>query len=123
MPTCVLYSDEDLEPITAIDVPSWAYARLQHGERIEMCVAEEPPFFVSKEMASSRPPPIRRVLIWTERFTRKGRDHLFLFTRDDLHALRLEPEYLPGQRCLAQEAYRRAFADGFSAALLRMYGR
>lgn len=51
---------------------------------------------------------------------RRDQMHLILFTRDDLNALKMDAADLPGQRSGAQERYRRAFADGFGAALMRL---
>lgn len=119
MPACVLYSDEDMEAITVLDVPAWATARLKTGDRISFIVPE--PFIgLCSDEEMAHPPDMKIVTIWAERFMRRDQMHLILFTRDDLNALKMDAADLPGQRSGAQERYRRAFADGFGAALMRL---
>ncbi len=120
MATCVLYRDEDMEAITVLDVPGWALSRLKTGDRIAFAVPEPFAGFLSDEEAAHYV-PLKRVSIWAERFYRRDQLHLMLFTRDDVSALKLESTELPGQLAVAQDRYRRAFSDGFGAALLRMY--
>ena len=115
MTACVLYSDEDMEAITVIDVPAWAIGRLKDGQPIRFPVPEP---LVGYDPGPPRLAPMRTVCVWSECFYRNGRPHVMLFTRDDVNALKLDSSYLPGQRAGANERYRRAFLDGFAAALL-----
>lgn len=120
MPTCVLYSDEDMEAITVIEVPMWAMSRMRTGDRIRF-VVPEPALFASIDEWMAKLKPLEIVSVWAERFVRRGQEHVVLFTRDELNALKLDSTELSGQRAMAQERYRRAFAEGFGAALLSMY--
>jgi len=121
MPACVLYSDEDMEAITVIDVPMWAMGRMRAGERISFAVPEPLSLSLPADDEAVEFRPMEIVTIWSERFIRRGQEHVMLVTRDDMSALKLAPTELPGQRATAQERYRRAFADGFGTALLRLY--
>lgn len=121
MPACVLYSDEDMEPITVLDVPMWAIGRMRTGDRIRFVVPEPLAMYLPTDDEAVEFRPLKTVTIWAERFMRRGREHVMLFTWDDVDALKLDPTELPGQRAMAQDRYRRAFEAGFGAALLKMY--
>lgn len=110
----VLYTD-DMEPITVIDLPRGLCDMLDGGRMVHVAVQ------TPVNVAASVPPvfadtPPKQVSIWAERFRRKGRDHVFLFTRDEEVALLLKASFLPGQRREVQEEFKRGLAHGLSIA-------
>ena len=122
MPTCVLYSDIDMEPITVLDVPAWAFKRIRSGESIVMAVPEPLLCCMTQEDISA-PNFIRTVTLWAERFVRKGQEHLFFFTKDEILALKLKPDFLPGQRATEHERYIHAYAAGFAESFQYQLGK
>lgn len=120
MPNCVLYSDDDMEPITVLNVPSWAFSRLNGGERIRFAVQQEVHLGLDDDPATFVSMPI--VTVWAERFCRRGQASLMFFTRDDVHALLLKADFLPGQRNELREREREAFGRGFIKGLQMALG-
>ena len=118
MTTCVLYSDEDFEPITVLDVPQWALDKLGNGGVVQF-VPQMPTMAYARE-AELRNITFPVVQVFAERLWRRNRETLLLFTRNDEWALRLRREPLPGQRGDMQERMRDSFVRGFITALEAM---
>lgn len=114
MPACVLYYDEDFEPITVIDVPQWAMDMLRDGAVVRFVPV--PPM---TSVLGSPPPDLTYevVHVFAEHLRRKNRETMMLFTRNDTWALRLRSTPLPGQRGDMQHRMREAFLTGFLAGL------
>lgn len=112
----VVYT-EDMEPITVVDIPQWAWDRLARGERINLTVREPISLYWNKPLDSIPELP-KMVSIWGEVFIRRGNRTLFVFTRDDENALALKSEFLPGQRSTLQERERQARAAGMLHGLI-----
>lgn len=116
----VLYT-HDLEPITVLDVPVWAWARLRKGEPIRFHVIEPVRFHLRNpqqvEDAVTRM-PLRTVEVTGEVLRRRGAETMMLFTRDEESALLLKADFLPGQRREQQTRERGAYAHGLMTALL-----
>jgi hypothetical protein len=112
----VLYTHQ-LEPITVVDVPQWAWQRLAKGDAIRLVVqVQYQPW--SDDAGTAMCPP--SVTITGERIRRGEHESLMLFTADEGHALRLRADFLPGQRGELQQRERGAFAKGFLDALQRL---
>lgn len=110
----VLYTHA-LEPITVVDIPMWLWDRLWSGQTIRLAVPEAPKF-----VHSYNPPidyNIRIVEIFGERIRRREHEALMLFTADEENALRLQADFLAGQRGEVQRREKGAFAKGFLEAL------
>lgn len=113
----VLYAD-DMEPITVIDLPEFATRYLnEHGM---VRIAVQMPVIVTPQAASQMLPSLPIVTIMSERFIRRGQEHMMLFTNDEESALLLKCAFLPGQQAGLQERERKAFASGFLEAIYRM---
>lgn len=94
---------------------------LRDGQHFRVAVPPSFPTMVSH----AEPPcfePIRTATIWAERLVRRGESHWLFFTRDDVNALLLESEQLPGQRKEFQREFQRGYASGFGNAVLRFLG-
>lgn len=114
----VLYA-HDMEPITVLELSSWAYDFLQ--ERGQVSLAVIPPVkYVPPTELDLDVCKIWQVHITAEILHRHGERHLMLFTHDEEQALMLKSAFLPGQRSTLQEHERKAFADGFLCALNRL---
>lgn len=117
MPACVLYSSEDMEPITIIDAPMWAMKRLQECKRVVFPIKPSIPKSYIED-----PPTlgfIEYVSVYAEKYYRHGKAGIFLFTDNDTLALRLKSTLLPGQRKAQQDLYREAFMEGFLTSLIQ----
>lgn len=114
----VLYAD-DLEPITVLELPAFVRDHLEQHGVVRLPVVESPGL-ISAPIQSPSYQTFRTVEIWTERFVRKGQEHLMLFTRNDENALLLRAAFLPGQRRELNDQRAQAFAQGFLDALMRL---
>lgn len=117
----VLYAD-DMEPITVIDLPSLAEGYLNERGMVRLAVQMPPMLSVLAAQQALTANDLRIVEIFSERFIRRGREHMMLFTRDEESALLLKCAFLPGQQAGLQERERLAFARGFVDALMRVGG-
>ena len=115
----VLYA-HDMEPITVIDLPALAERYL--NERGTVRLAVQLPMMLSFMAAQQAPVRdyCKTVTIFSERFIRRGCEHMMLFTRDEESALLLKCAFLPGQQAGLQEHERDAFARGFLGALEKL---
>jgi hypothetical protein len=117
----VLYTD-DMEPITVLQLSEFAAKLLEERGRVIIPVMQPirltPP--ATDDLRTSFEND--RVTIWAEAFVRKGQRHLFLFTRDEVAAMMLRSDLLPGQRRDAQERERQAYAQGFMRGLATVLG-
>ncbi len=114
----VLYTD-DMEPITVIDLPHVLCDMLKDGQMIRVA-APIPISYAALTSHDFMEVEMKVASIWAERMRRKGRDHLFLFTRDEEIALSLKAAFLPGQRREVQDEYKRGLVEGLVAALRGM---
>lgn len=112
----VLYSDYDMEPITVMDIPTWAQKMLVSGERVHFVPPPEP-IFTPYRQGEPVKMQIQYVTIWAESVVRRGNRHLLLFTSNDELAMKLKAGFLPGQRNAVQEKYRAGLEQGFMDAL------
>ena len=88
----VLYTHE-LEPITIIDIPEWAWPRLKRGETLRLTLPIKFSFHPVDDGAVSN-----TVDITGEMIRRNGVDAMMLFTRDEEGALALKASFLAGQQ-------------------------
>lgn len=118
----VIYADQDLEPITVIELDSFCENILRRHENDHLVIAVMEPL---KPFATMLPPmeaKMREVRIRAERFVRRrpGRPEqrsLMLFTEDDESALLLKSVFLPGQHREVQQRERDAFVNGLVSAI------
>lgn len=113
----VLLSDDDLEPITVIDVPEWMMAIIRNGGVAKLYVTEtlSPYYEVGANPAQSV--SFREVHIFGERLRRNGREYWMLITRNEELALLLKNTYLPGQLGDLAKKRKEAFIQGILAAI------
>lgn len=111
----VLYSAEDLSPITIIPVPMWAMDMLEARQRVVFAVPG--PIFLAPAREISMIEKIVTVTVWAEPIWRGKAKSLMLFTDMDAEALGLRPAYLPGQVKDVQRRENGAFLRGLFAAL------
>lgn len=111
----VLYTQQ-LEPITVVDIPMWAWERLWKGDAIQLAAQVQYRPWQGDDVTAVLPV----VAITGERIERNGHRALMLFTSDEQHALMLRADFLPGQRGELKNRERGAFARGFLDALRRM---
>lgn len=116
----VLYA-HDMEPITVLELSSWAYDFLQKHGRVTLAVPQEVKYHPPEELK------IDICRIWTvditaEILTRNGERHMMLFTHNEEQALLIKAGFLPGQRSTLRDHERKAFADGFINALGMLRG-
>lgn len=95
----VVYSDEDLEPITVLQLPL-TERDIERHERIWRVLVPEKISFSRKPPTEAE--PTRIVELWFERFVRErgGRRQVswMCFTKADELVMLLDPDWLPGQR-------------------------
>jgi len=93
----VLYT-YDFEPITVIDLPMWLLEALEREGTIKVAVKRPiTPDFISKVAVGSVEGP-ETVTIEAKRLRwSDGDTKLIYVTKDDVLALTLKPEWLPGQ--------------------------
>jgi hypothetical protein len=92
----------------------WLWRRLWDGGTIELAVQEPIDW---KTLSRSDATCIRTVRVIGEKLSYRQHEALMLFTEDEEDALRLQADFLPGQRNELQEQKREAFAAGFVSAL------
>lgn len=94
----VLYT-QDFEPITVVALPHWAMERLEKWrDPIRLAVPPDVAsmrWVPSKEIADIE---LRTILIYPHRLNWYGREMVVLVTHDEVDALRMPLEPLPGQR-------------------------
>jgi hypothetical protein len=114
----VLYA-HDMEPITILELSSWACDYLQ--ERSEVMLPVMRPI-TSHVYDPTLPLEARfwRVHITAEKLHRNGEAHTMLFTHNEEEALLLKAAFLPGQQWALKDIRREEFAKGFMDALLRL---
>lgn len=120
----VLYTS-DMEPITIVDLPGFAFDMLRGRGQVVMNVMDPVcKWFVGTPIDSSDESArhfarleVKRVRITAEPLVRRGQRSLMLFTEDDENALLLKAAFLPGQEYALQERASKEFARGFMAAL------
>jgi len=121
----VIYDDESLEPITALNLPITERDMLQR--RIWRVPVPEPMPVSWKRMSQeelAQPIPMRVVDIEFERFVRNSSRHgeqraVFAFTRATDLAMLLNPAWLPGQRMAVD--YLQEQNDRLTAMLMRVW--
>jgi len=109
MTAAVIYT-RDLEPITIIEVPMWAWERFKRGEHVMFRVPEKLTLEHMRGMLADLKMPRRIVAITAERLRVGNAESLMLFASDE--ALGLEATFLPGQRGEVQRRERRAYCAG-----------
>jgi hypothetical protein len=117
----VLYAD-DMEPITVIELAPFLHEMLKERRRVRVAA----PMPVSYATLTGGPTMADAMMhiveIRAEVLMRKGREHMMLFTDDEVTALMLRSELLPGQRRDAQERDREQYAKGFLLGLTTALG-
>lgn len=111
----VLYSDDDFEPITVIDVPNWLMQKIRVGEHVRIEIIE-PPNYVAFNSMVPEMISIRSVYIFGEPVIRKNVTSWFLFTKDEELAMLLKNTYLPGQVGDIAKRRKEAFVEGLVTA-------
>jgi hypothetical protein len=110
-----------MEPITILELSSWAYDYLEKRGRVYLAVPPTirftPPTEIDLEACR-----ISQVCITAEILSRNGVRHMMLFTHDEEPALLLKAAFLPGQLGTLREREREAMAKGFLQAF-SMLGR
>ena len=114
----VLYTN-DFEPITVIELPSFAEEYLRRYGAVRLAVIL-PLSMYTRDTDPPNKSGCRTVRIHSERFWRNGAEHTILFTADEESALLLKSAFLPGQQSELNERERNAFARGFLEALCRL---
>lgn len=116
----VLYT-YDLEPITIIDLPSWAYECFERGSWIEMLMPNKPQ---RANFVETRDDPItlmatkrNTVCIRAEDVVFRGVRHKILCTSDEESSLLLKAAFLSGQNSELQKQQQLSFPAGFAFAL------
>lgn len=119
----VLYSDIDMEPITVIDLKQWAWDILWQGEPLFLV---PPPELDFRSVALNPLEPVSinvsKLRIWGEPLRRRDQSALMLFVDNDVVAMRMKSELLPGQRRDDIERQRQAFGEGIMAAIDALRG-
>lgn len=116
----VLYAD-DMEPITVLELSAFAAECLEVRGRVVIPVMS-PPICEAYNEGSPAIATYRTVTIWAERIRRNNTAHLMLFTRDEVAALMLRSELLPGQRRDVHAAEKKRYLEGFVAGLTAVLG-
>lgn len=98
----VVYSDEDLEPITVLRLPITERDIESRGRVWRVPVPEQFTISVQPLSKEEMMRPVRVVELWFERFVRDRHGHKqetwMCFTKADDLAMLLNPDWLPGQR-------------------------
>lgn len=117
----VLYSDEDMEPITVFELSEFATDYLNQYKRVTLpvIVPMKPPFIDDGDPAINFD-VLKQVNIYAETIIRKGQKYMMLFTQDEESALLLKSCFLPGQRSELNAVMKDEFAKGFICALNKL---
>jgi len=113
----VLFDHESMEPITVLQLPSWAYDMLRERRQVTFPVWLDlaKAYDVAGEVP--RAMDIPKVTVWFEKFVRNEQAHWFCFTNDGENALKLKAAFLPGQYGEVQRRTNEAFLKGLLAGL------
>lgn len=116
----VLYA-HDMEPITILELSSWAHDFLEKHRTVNLPVYQPASVMA---LPVGRAPLVAetfwKVCITAEPLHRNGERHMMLFTHDEEQAMLLKSAFLPGQRWALKEIERDAFAKGFLEAFTRL---
>lgn len=92
----VLYTT-DFEPITILELPIWLLEKLEMFGHVRIAVMQ-PPKWVAPEQPVQYEPSMETVSIYCEKMRwRDGSVKTILTTPDEVLALSLRPDWLPGQ--------------------------
>lgn len=121
----VVYSDEDMEPITVLRLPITERDLAKHGYRCRVPVPFSLRPMTASEIEYEGLKPMRIVDLWFERFRRNtpdGREQesWMCFTKADGLAMLLNPAWLPGQ--LSAIRYLEDQNDALTKMLMRVLG-
>lgn len=116
----VVLHAHDMEPITILELSSWACEFLERHRTVNLPVYR--PASVRVPPRDIVPPPetFWQVRITAEPLHRNGERHMMLFTHDEEQAMLLKSAFLPGQRWALKEIERDAFAKGFLEAFMKL---
>ena len=117
----VLYT-QDFEPITVVALPHWAMERLSKWRapiRVPVPVDVAAMRWISPDSADIE---LKTIMIYPHRLNWYGREMVVLVTHDEVDALRMPLEPLPGQRAGMQNYERtvKALTDMLIDALGRV---
>lgn len=99
----VIYDDEDMEPITVVNLRGVAERDIYALDmRLRLAIPAPPPA-PSEEVSFIT---MRVVDVTFERFLRRGKVHLMAFTKTADLAMLLKPDWLPGQRPTVEALWR-----------------
>lgn len=117
----VLYSDQDMEPITVIELPEFVVDYLNKYKRVTLpVIVPMKPSFIYDVDPAINCDVLKQVNIYAETLIRKGQKYMMLFAQDDENALLLKSCFLPGQRSELNEVMKDEFAKGFICALNKL---
>lgn len=94
----VIYDDEDLEPITVVNLSGFGIKDIERLDYRLMLHVPTPIGGMREVQQHERYTPPKVVMIWFERFIRRNKQHLMAFTNAAELAMLLDPAWLPGQR-------------------------
>lgn len=123
----IVLCDEELEPLTILELPHWRRLNLPHGSPITIAI--EPPTWPEFSTCSTEFSELRveTVTIRFEKFWRRSGGHearsWIAFTHDTTSALKLRAAFLPGQQATLQQREREVFARGFLRGVATAIGR
>jgi len=110
----VLYT-VNLEPITVISLNAWLARYLEEYKRVTLPLPVQMPRYYGPSIEDSE--ILRTVDIWSEEFVYRKCKSVMLFTVDEVSALLLKSDFLPGQQAELNDRRDQAFAKGFFEAL------
>ncbi|MCW5597657.1 MAG: hypothetical protein KIT80_23425 [Chitinophagaceae bacterium] len=117
----VLYADQDMEPITVIELSEFAVDYLNKYKRVTLpVIVPMKPSFIDDGDPTINGDVINQVNIYAETLIRKGQKYMILFTQDEESALLLKSCFLPGQRSELNEEMANFYAKGVLYALGRL---
>lgn len=116
---CVVYDPEDLEALTVIDVPQQFIRELEQGKRGPLLrfPIQEPMRFTPWANADDLNFTFRIAEVLMERFQRNGVFTWVALALNPEICLLMRSELLPGQRRDDLERQKKAFLNGFFAAV------
>lgn len=118
----VVYSDEDLEPITVLKLPITERDIEKRGRVWRVPVPEDFSVTLKPPTMEEMMRPVRVVDLWFERFVRQGlrgrQETWMCFTSADELAMLLNPDWLPGQRSAVN--YLQEQNDGLVRMLMKV---